>query len=327
MTPVIRLMPPLLALLLQLGFTVSAVAQQERADSPSDEDRSSQQVEESDEAFRRRMELEDARRRNSGYAVPTDTTKPKQEKLDKLPPESRENIRDQLVDIIVENGEWEPSDALKDYPYRPTAAAKQDRDLLEQEQAAWDEQVQKYHEREAAAFGAYRGPVPGPGNPTGEQGSGGNEGAGNAGSAGGGEEETEAGAVSAAAYQSSHSRPEEETSTAGVSESALDFLKGRTGRPPAAGQQGTEAAMAAQSAAAQSAAAQSEETVAQTDSTQEAASEEDSEAEGKQEEAQESREKAVEINLDTPGMLAIDDLDKLRGTGSDKDADNGDGNQ
>ncbi|MGD8580929.1 MAG: hypothetical protein PVI46_16520, partial [Lysobacterales bacterium] len=145
---------------------------------------------------------------------------------------------------------------------------------------------------------------------------------------------------------------EEETSTAGVSESALDFLRSRTGRPPAAGRQGTEAAAAAQSAAAQSAAAQSAaaqsaaaqsaaaqsaaaqsaaaqsaETVAQTDSTQEAASEEDSEAEGKQEEARESREKAVEINLDTPGMLAIDDLDKLRGTGSDKDPDNGDGNQ
>ncbi|MGD8681880.1 MAG: hypothetical protein PVJ33_16035, partial [Lysobacterales bacterium] len=213
---------------------------------------------------------------------------------------------------------------------------KKDRELLEQEQAAWDEQVQKYHEREAAAFGAYRGPVPGPGNPTGEQGSG-KEGAGGPGSAGDGEEETEAGAVSAAAYQSSHSRPEEETSTAGVSESALDFLRSRTGRPPAAGRQGTEAAAAAQSAAAQSAAAQSAaaqsaaaqsaETVAQTDSTQEAASEEDSEAEGKQEEARESREKAVEINLDTPGMLAIDDLDKLRGTGSDKDPDNGDGNQ
>ncbi|MGD2131044.1 MAG: hypothetical protein PVJ17_17260, partial [Lysobacterales bacterium] len=277
MTPVIRILPPLLALLLQLGFTLSAVAQQDRADTPADEDSSSQQVEESDEAFRRRMELEDARRRNSGYAIPTDTTKPKQEKLDKLPPESRENIRDQLVDIIVENGEWEPSDALKDYPYQPTAAAKKDRELLEQEQAAWDEQVQKYHEREAAAFGAYRGPVPGPGNPTGEQGSG-KEGAGGPGSAGDGEEETEAGAVSAAAYQSSHSRPEEETSTAGVSESALDFLKSRTGRPPAAGRQGTEAAAAAQSAAAQSA-----ETVAQTDSTQKAASEEDSEAEGKQE--------------------------------------------
>ncbi|MGD8580396.1 MAG: hypothetical protein PVI46_13760, partial [Lysobacterales bacterium] len=207
MTPVIRILPPLLALLLQLGFTLSAVAQQDRADTPADEDSSSQQVEESDEAFRRRMELEDARRRNSGYAIPTDTTKPKQEKLDKLPPESRENIRDQLVDIIVENGEWEPSDALKDYPYQPTAAAKKDRELLEQEQAAWDEQVQKYHEREAAAFGAYRGPVPGPGNPTGEQGSG-KEGAGGPGSAGDGEEETEAGAVSAAAYQSSHSRPE-----------------------------------------------------------------------------------------------------------------------
>ena len=40
--------------------------------------------------------------------------------------ESRDNIRDQLVDVIMENGEWEPKDALEEYPYQPTATAQSD---------------------------------------------------------------------------------------------------------------------------------------------------------------------------------------------------------
>ncbi len=138
--------------------------------------RDSTEVEESDEAYRRRMELEDARQRDLGYTLPPETYAQEQEKLDKLPEESRNNIRDQLVDIIVENGDWEPSDALKDYPYEPTAAAQGNPELMQQEQEAWDEQIEKYHKREAAAFGTYLGPVPGPGNPDGEEG-GGQEGA------------------------------------------------------------------------------------------------------------------------------------------------------
>jgi hypothetical protein len=92
------------------------------------------------------------------------------EKIDKLPEESRDNIRDQLLDIIMKNGEWEPKDALEEYPYEPTAAAKSDPELMEREQEAWDEQIEKYHQREAAAFGTHRGPVPGPGNPAGQEG-------------------------------------------------------------------------------------------------------------------------------------------------------------
>ena len=45
-----------------------------------------------------------------------------------------------------------------------------DPELMQQEQEAWDEQIEKYHKREAAAFGTYIGPVPGPGNPEGAEG-------------------------------------------------------------------------------------------------------------------------------------------------------------
>ncbi|MBT8065447.1 MAG: hypothetical protein KJN94_10525, partial [Gammaproteobacteria bacterium] len=159
-------------LLLPLLWAVAGACLAQDDSQPGDTDGSSEQVESSDDAYRRRMELEDARRQDPSYTDPIDTYKKDLEKIDKLPEESRDNIRDQLVDVIVENGEWEPSDALDEYPYEPTEAAKKDPVLMEQEQEAWDEQVEKYHEREAAAFGTYRGPVPGPGNPSGQQGGG-----------------------------------------------------------------------------------------------------------------------------------------------------------
>jgi hypothetical protein len=157
------------ALLLALFGLPPAFAQD--SEPAQDEDGSSEQVEQRDDAFRRQMELEDARSRDRTYVDSTyGGQKAKLEKIDKLPEESRDNIRDQLVDVIMENGDWEPKDVLEEYPYTPTEGAQSDPELKQQEQEAWDEQVDKYHEREAAAFGAHRGPVPGPGNPTGQEG-------------------------------------------------------------------------------------------------------------------------------------------------------------
>ena len=160
-----RPLPLVLLMIMMLVGMSPARAQQ--AETPVDEDGSSQQTEQSDDSFRRSRELEDARARDRTYVDNTYTAQSELEKIDKLPEESRDNIRDQLVDIIVEDGEWEPKDALKEYPYEPTAAAESDPELEEQEQEAWDEQIEKYHEREAAAWGSHRGPVPGPGNPSG----------------------------------------------------------------------------------------------------------------------------------------------------------------
>jgi len=275
---------------------------------------SSEEVEESDEAYRRRMELEDARQRDLGYTLPPETYAAKQEKLDKLPEESRDNIRDQLVDIIVENGDWEPSDALKDYPYEPTAAARGDPELMQQEQEAWDEQIDKYHKREAAAFGTYLGPVPGPGNPDGsegqaaqgeategsDQGSGAGAARGSQQGAEGSEDPEQASAGTYEPYQSNRTRSEEAVSTAGVQQSALDFLRSLQGQPatgasgaPAAGNHGQSGESASTQAAAN-------------------ANQQDSAAEQSTEEAQ-AVDETVEMDLETPGIIAIEDLEKLEG--------------
>lgn len=291
---------------------------------------SSQQVEESDEAFRRRMELEDARQRDPGFADPVDTYQRELEKIDKLPDESRDNIRDQLIDIIMENGEWEPGDALKEYPYEPTAAAQADAELMQQEQEAWDEQIQKYHERESQAFGAYRGPVAGPGNPSGQEGGAegseqGSEGAEQGGQQGSGQgqqdgqdgSEGSEGAQDSAGtyqpYQSGSQSSADETSTEGVSESALDFLmRGRatgseqTAADPQASAPDTQQA---QKEAAQSAAQPEPQTQPQ-DSQQAQAQQEQASEEQSQQQAEQQAE------LDTRGIIAIEDLDKLRGAGA-----------
>ena len=157
-----RILMQNIILILLLLFGCMGYTHAQDDEQPGDADGSSEQVESSDDAYRRRMELEDARRQDPSYTDPVDSYKKDLEKIDKLPEESRDNIRDQLIDVIVENGEWEPSDALEDYPYESSEAAKDDPDLKEQEQEAWDEQIDKYHEREAAAFGSHRGPVPGP---------------------------------------------------------------------------------------------------------------------------------------------------------------------
>jgi hypothetical protein len=239
------------ALLLALFGLPPAFAQD--SEPAQDEDGSSEQVEQRDDAFRRQMELEDARSRDRTYVDSTyGGQKAKLEKIDKLPEESRDNIRDQLVDVIMENGDWEPKDVLEDYPYTPTEGAQSDPELKQQEQEAWDEQVEKYHEREAAAFGAHRGPVPGPGNPTGQEGGeqgegsqqgqqGGEQGSGQGGQDGGGDgESSEDSKGTYQPYESSSNSSEDEVSTAGVSESALDFLKGKENSAQAQAEQSDE---------------------------------------------------------------------------------------
>lgn len=326
-----------------------------------DDDGTSERVEQRDDSYRQQMELEDARSRDRTYIDNTYTQKANQEKIDKLPTESRENIRDQLVDIIVENGEWEPKDALAEYPYTPTAAAEADSELMQQEQEAWDEQIEKYHEREAAAFGTHRGPVPGPGNPTGaeggqqgegqqqgEQGSGGQQGGGQDGSG-------QSGAGSAGTYQpyeSSSSTSEDEVSTAGVSESALDFLRGGQGRqqtpPSGAGgspgtgaetsQQSQQQAQQAQQQAQQQARADEQaqqqaqaEAEAQQQAQQQLAEQQASESQQEEQQAQNEQQAEQEASeqaqneqqsadtpeIDTRGIIAIKDLNKLEGAGED----------
>jgi hypothetical protein len=279
--------------LLLVAVLVTLASRPAAAQDPgsADDDASSERVEESDESYRRRMELEDARHRDPGYTSPAGTRQKKQEKIDALPPASRDHIRDQLVDIILEDGEWEPMDALEEYPYEPSAAAQADDGLLKREQAAWDEQIEKYHEREAAAFGAQRSAAGAPGEGGAEadpeadpeahskansEGAGGKPG-------GAGSADGEAGQPGARASYSPSAADrrdaEDEPGTAGAQQSALDFLRG---------QQGGAARVPGETDGRDE------------KSSAEAESESESEAENPA---------AREI----PGIIAIEDLDKLEG--------------
>lgn len=294
-------------------------------------DGGSTEVEESDEAYRRRMELEDARQRNLGYTLPPESYAAQQEKIDKLPEESRDNIRDQLIDIVVANGEWEPGDALKEYPYEPTEAALADADLLAREQEAWEEQIEKYHKREAAAFGTYLGPAPGPGNPDGPEG--GPEGAetaqgadvaglqqdGGADEPGDGQQGGQGGSPGAAGtyepYQSRRSESGDEVSTAGVQQSALEFLRGQQAErqpqpaPPTV-TTGSEVATATEPPAPDAPVmpAPADPASPQPNLADQPA-------------ATTRADQPTQIDLITPGIIAIEDLDKLEGADGPGEAD------
>jgi X-linked retinitis pigmentosa GTPase regulator len=305
-----------LLLALMLGFFgVPLVFAQEEAP-VEDDDGSSEQVEQRDDAFRRQMELEDARSKDRTYVDNTYGQPAELEKIDKLPEESRNNIRDQLVDVIMENGEWEPRDALEEYPYSPTEAAQSDSELKQQEQEAWDEQIEKYHQREAAAFGSHKGPVPGPGNPTGqeggEQGDGseqGQQGGGQGGQEGSGAKESDDGSEGTyQPYQPGSNSSENKISTAGVSESALDFLKNGRGQQQPSPQEEAQAQQQAQEQAQE-----------QADEAQEASEDNSEQAQAAEQnagqaQAESQQESAQEAPPDTRGIIAIKDLDKLEGT-------------
>lgn len=286
-----------LLLLLLAGIPGLRVFAQETQVS-GDQDGSSQAVEESDEAYRRRMELEDARDRDPTYTDPPNDYRRDMEKIDKLPSESRENIRDQLIDIIVENPDWEPEDALEEYPYEPTAAAMADAGLMQQEQEAWEEQIEKYHAREAAAYGAYRGAVAGPGNPQGGAGDSGSEGDSGQGEQAGAQGAGSSSSSSAGTYEPYESQSEQSqdaVSTRGVSESALDFL---LNRQPGA-QQGARSDPGEPRA---------------EEMQQQAIEDQASEPQPAESSADSSSEAAAEP--DRRGILAIEDLDKMEGTGA-----------
>jgi hypothetical protein len=315
------------------------VVQAQDSASPDDQDSSSEQAEQAEareDAYRKRMELEGSRDQDT-FSNTTYTSQAKQEKIDKLPKESRDNIREQLTDVIIENGQWEPFDALREYPYEPTEAAREDPGLRDQEQEAWAEQMEKYHQREANAFGASRPSMPGsdsqqaggsPG-PSGQQGESEDEGEQQGESQGGaGESQGEEGeqgesqdgegksqgeegqqgsqgsssssASSYDPYQPQQSDDSDEISTAGVSESALDFLRGR---------QGQGSGSAGQAASSDEAMEQQEAFSQARDGAENGTENEATTAQQSNQDPQQQSESVFII----PGTIAIEDLDKLEG--------------
>jgi hypothetical protein len=210
-----------------LSVCVNGMAQQQ--DDPVDPG-ASDDVEMGEDQYRRSMELEEADdpvdlSPQGGFDVKRDL-----KKIDKLPPKSRQHLRAELRGIIIEEGQWTPEDADKEYPYEPSDAAKTDSDLRQAEEEAWDELVDDYQQREAEAYAASNG------TQSGAQGGAGNESStagesGSAGSENGGDGQQNGGPSGAYNPGSAGEDEGDEPYTEGVSQSALDFLKG----VPAAG--------------------------------------------------------------------------------------------
>ncbi len=317
--------------------------------SPDDQDASSDQAEQAEareDAYRKSMELEGSRNQET-FSNTTYTAQTKQEKIDKLPKESRDNIRDQLTDVIIENGQWEPFDGLREYPYEPSETAQEDPGLREREQDAWDEQMEKYHKRESSAYGASRPSMPGStsqqagGSPTssgqkeneqGEpEGEGQQQGADQGGEGepqgegeqqgenqnGEGESQNESGqqgsqgsnsnsASSYNPYQPQQNDDADEISTAGVSESALDFLRAKQG----------------QGSSSTSPAASSQDAMEQQQALSQANESDPDQAQGEPASVQQTNQDAQqqsESEVIVPGIIAIEDLDKLEGMAQPED--------
>ena len=296
-----------------------AVVQAQDNTMPDDQGSTSERAEASEDAHRRRMELEGSRAQDT-FSNTTYSSRTGQEKIFKLPQESRDNIRDQLTDIIIDNGQWEPFDALREYPYEPSAAAQEDPGLSELEVEAWAEQIEKYHQREANAFEANRpkmpandsqqaGTSPDPSGPPGQsQGEGKQQGAGQGGegeSQGEGGQQGSQGSSSRSAssyepYQSQPNDDEDEISTAGVSQSALDFLRARQGQN--SGSPGQATGFVGQM--------EQKEAFSQAKNNPQEGTEDG--ATTSQQRDQDSQQQS-ESQFIIPGTIAIKDLDKLEG--------------
>lgn len=313
--------------LLAISGLVSAWAQEEQAPEPEAEP--DQEVEISEENYRRHMELGDVELQRNTFPVTDYAAQAELQKMSRLPEASQRHLRDQLRDQIMQGGPWTPADAEREYPFVPSRAARGDGELRGKESEAWEELVGEYHAREAqmqanAPAGGGQGQAADAGD----------------GQARMGVEEMSA-RTKAAAQQANAGRDGAAQSdqdslqgdpqaadpmASGSEESALQFLTG--GKATAAGQAankreqaeapaaGTEQnalqklsadADASSTAAADSQAAQSQ--AAQSQSAQAQSPQEQS----SQDQSAQKKDERPEVEFREEGVLAIRDLDKARG--------------
>lgn len=205
------------------------------------------ETEYNDDNYRRFMELKDQPGKTS--SLPTNSYKSGTEKLDELPAASQKHLRNQLREIILESDAWAPGDKNSEYPYIASEAAEQNTALQQLELEAWNELVGKYHEREARIYAndarsnSAAGKAGEAANPakaqadTGESNSNDGTGSGQNGEGQSAQQGQTAGSQTAA---NDSARPEASSSTAagasdpnaistaGVSQSALEYLLGNT---------------------------------------------------------------------------------------------------
>ena len=194
----------------------------------------SQEVEINEDNYRQFMELKNARQQRN--ILPEDAFKPNAglQKLDKLPEESQKHLRNQLREIIVQGDQWQPGDEGKHYPYVPSEAASSSQELQKQEAEAWGELVDSYHRREAEIYensARTQAAMAADGSSNGGSNSGNGspgDGTGQAGAAGeGGPESRPEQSNSASSYSPTTSNDPNASNTGGVSQNAMEFLRGQ----------------------------------------------------------------------------------------------------
>jgi len=323
----------------------------------------SQETEYNDDNYRRFMELKDQPTRTS--TLPTNSYQSGTEKLDELPEASQKHLRNQLREIILESDEWAPGDENGEYPFVASEAGEKDPELKQLEAEAWGELVGKYHEREAQIHANAERSDTAAGKDGGQSGSdqaqaknsetAGNEGDNTGEGADKGEQKQpgqEGQSVQNAAANNQNESSDSSSSsasanagdpnaisTAGVSQSALEYLTGgaqqqgqkqaassETGQSgsasnqtaadqtapeqSAAQQAATQQAMAQQQATADSAVAESQNQSQQQSAQQQSSQQQSSE---QQDQQQTTQQDASEFVVISKGTLSIKELQNARG--------------
>lgn len=201
----------------------------------------SQDVEANEDNYRQFMELKDPLRQRP--VIPENAFKPGTglKKLEDLPEESQKHLRNQLREVIVESGPWQPGEEQEDYPYVPSEAALKNSALQKQEAEAWGELVASYHEREAEIYAnaartraAAAAGEAAMGADSGRDGTRSGESRGKQGTQAG-ERGRQAQGDAADSYSPGATRDPDATAESGVSQNALEFLRqSGAGNPSAA---------------------------------------------------------------------------------------------
>ena len=195
------------------------------------------------------MELKDPNLQRE--IIPENVFKPGSglQKLEKLPEESQKHLRNQLREIIVQGDPWQPGDEEINFPYTPSVAASTDPSLAKQELEAWGELVDSYHQRESqiyenssgirAAMGSEQGSSDSQENNAGPSGQ---TGQGDEGSQGqqSGQENNPNQNGNEGTYSVNTPNDPDAANTAGVSQNAMEFLKGHAKGGSATGESNSE---------------------------------------------------------------------------------------
>jgi hypothetical protein len=225
---------------LYASITPSAGADTEEAAPESEAVPAGQEVEINEDNYRQFMELKDARQQRNMLPENSYQSQAGAQKIDKLPEESQKYLRNELREIIIQGDQWQPGDEDNDYPYVPSKTASTNRALQKQETDAWGELVDNYHKREAEIYGnasrsktasstagaAGEDSAQGSGESKGESSAGGKPGQGSEGQQASQQNNSKQSST-AGSYSPDSSNDPNATSTKGVSQNAMEFLKGQ----------------------------------------------------------------------------------------------------